>query len=89
MGGGAPTLQTTLAVSYASTTNNTFTVAQTLTGPGGLTKLGPGTLVLTGPNSYTGGTTVSAGALSIAADGALGAASGALSPGITRWIAPI
>jgi outer membrane autotransporter protein len=42
---------------------NTFTVGQTLAGPGGLTKLGPGTLVLTGANTYTGGTTIGAGTL--------------------------
>jgi autotransporter-associated beta strand protein len=39
--------------------------------PGALTKLGPGTLVLSGGNSYTGGTTVAAGALYVATPGAL------------------
>ncbi len=42
---------------------NTFTVAQPLTGTGGLTKLGDGTLVLAGANTYSGGTTISAGTL--------------------------
>jgi len=42
---------------------NTFTVAQSLGGSGGLSKLGAGTLVLTGNNTYSGGTTVSAGTL--------------------------
>lgn len=42
---------------------NTFTVAQPLTGTGSLTKLGDGTLVLAGVNTYSGGTTVSAGTL--------------------------
>jgi autotransporter-associated beta strand protein len=41
---------------------NTFTVAQALAG-GALVKLGAGTLVLTGANTYAGGTTVSAGTL--------------------------
>src|SRR5690606_26276905 len=42
---------------------NTFTVSQSLSGNGGLSKLGAGTLVLTGANSYTGGTRVEAGTL--------------------------
>ena len=42
---------------------NTFTVSQALTGAGGVTKLGEGTLVLTGANTYSGGTTVSGGTL--------------------------
>jgi len=42
---------------------NVFTVSQALGGTGGLTKLGAGTLVLDGANSYSGGTTVSAGTL--------------------------
>jgi outer membrane autotransporter protein len=42
---------------------NVFTVGQALSGSGGLTKLGAGTLVLTGANTYGGGTTISAGTL--------------------------
>ena len=42
---------------------NAFTLSNALAGTGGLTKLGDGTLVLTGTNSYTGGTTISAGTL--------------------------
>jgi fibronectin-binding autotransporter adhesin len=38
-------------------------IGTVLSGTGGLTKLGSGTLTLTGANSYTGGTTVSAGTL--------------------------
>ena len=39
------------------------TYAGAMSGTGGLTKSGAGTLTLTGANSYSGGTTVSAGAL--------------------------
>ncbi|GAB3781118.1 autotransporter-associated beta strand repeat-containing protein [Dyella agri] len=42
---------------------NVFTVNQALSGTGSLTKLGAGTLTLSGANSYSGGTTVSAGTL--------------------------
>lgn len=48
---------------------NTYTVAQSLAGNGGLAKLGAGTLVLTGNNSYLGGTSVRAGTLQVG-DGA-------------------
>lgn len=42
---------------------NTFTVTQALTGSGGLLKSGAGTLVLTGTNTYSGGTVIAAGIL--------------------------
>jgi autotransporter-associated beta strand protein len=41
------------------------TVSAALTGAGSLIKNGPGTLTLSGSNAYTGGTTISAGALQI------------------------
>lgn len=52
--------------------DNTFTVSQSLTGPGGLIKLGAGILNLSGVNGYTGGTTVSEGTITTATTGALG-----------------
>ena len=57
---------------------NTFNLAQTVDGGGGLTKLGGGTLVLGGTNTYAGGTTVQSGVLSVSADANLGAAAGGL-----------
>lgn len=49
---------------------NTYTVAQALSGNGALAKLGAGTLVLTGDNTYLGGTSVQAGTLQVG-DGAV------------------
>ncbi|MDR6954898.1 outer membrane autotransporter protein [Ancylobacter sp. 3268] len=54
------------------------TIAAELTGSSRLVKTDHGTLVLEGANSYTGGTRIDAGVLSVSADAALGAASGGL-----------
>jgi outer membrane autotransporter protein len=51
---------------------NVFTVGQALSGPGGLLKAGVGTLVLTGANGYTGGTTITAGILQLGDGGTSG-----------------
>ena len=50
---------------------NVFTVGNSMSGTGGLAKLGPGKLVLTTSNAYNGGTAVSGGTLTLAAAGAL------------------
>uniref|UniRef100_UPI0035D418C0 autotransporter outer membrane beta-barrel domain-containing protein n=1 Tax=Brucella ceti TaxID=120577 RepID=UPI0035D418C0 len=47
---------------------NNFAVTQGVTGAGGLMKSGTGTVTLSGANSYTGGTKVSAGTLVVAND---------------------
>ncbi|MGC2812804.1 MAG: autotransporter domain-containing protein, partial [Bradyrhizobium sp.] len=51
---------------------NTFSVAQTLSGTGPLSKLGPGTLVLLAPDSYSGGTTIAGGTLQLGNGGTIG-----------------
>ncbi|MEJ7686761.1 MAG: autotransporter-associated beta strand repeat-containing protein [Variovorax sp.] len=54
-------------------------ITGTISGVGRLTKLGSGTLVLSGNNSYAGGTRIgSGGALSVSSDANLGAATGAV-----------
>ena len=50
----------------------------TIAGGYALMKLGSGTLTLSGDNSYSGGTAIDAGVLSVLADNNLGAASGSL-----------
>src|SRR6185436_15014179 len=47
-------------------------------GTGGLTKQGTGTLTLGGTNGFSGGLVVNGGAVSVSADGALGATAGGI-----------
>jgi autotransporter-associated beta strand protein len=56
--------------------NVSTTIAAPITGTAGLAKSGAGTLTLTGANSYTGGTTVTAGTLQVGAGGTAGSLTG-------------
>ena len=74
-GSGNVTLGTNTLVINGSTTN---TYEGVIAGSGGLTRDGTGTTILTGKNTYSGGTNLIGGVLSVSADGNLGDASGAL-----------
>ena len=63
---------TTAATPISVGTGLTATIAAVLQGSGGVDKTGAGTLVLSGTNTYTAGTTISGGTLSIASDANLG-----------------
>jgi outer membrane autotransporter protein len=52
--------------------NNTVTIPGMISGSGSLTQLGPGTTILTGDNTYSGGTTISAGTLQLGSGGTTG-----------------
>ncbi|WFU13314.1 autotransporter outer membrane beta-barrel domain-containing protein (plasmid) [Rhizobium sp. CB3090] len=73
--------QSTIRVGDGSTAGAAFaaTIASNLTGSSELVKSDLGTLVLSGSNSYTGGTAINGGTLQISSDANLGAANGPLS----------
>jgi len=62
----------------ASGSNVTATIASALTGSGGIDKTDLGTLILTGANSYSGGTTISGGTLQLGNGGAAGSILGSV-----------
>jgi autotransporter-associated beta strand protein len=68
----------TMAGQWITTdTGVSATISSTLAGSGGFVKAGSGTLVVSGANTYTGGTTVRGGVLQINGDSNLGATPGA------------
>lgn len=58
---------------------NYFQLDNPIVGTGGLVTKGLGTTILTGANTYSGGTFLKGGVLSVSSDGNLGAGAGALS----------
>lgn len=69
--GGAATVDVTDA-------SSSLTVPAVLSAGGSLTKTGDGTLILSGANTYTGGTMIDDGTLVLGDDDALGAAAGSI-----------
>ena len=72
--GGNPLVAVPLSLAsnlVADVAAGSLTLGGAISGPGGLTKTDSGTLVLTGSNSYGGGTNVNGGILRLAAAGAL------------------
>ena len=72
--------------------SNNYTIASLISGTGSLTKSGANTVTLTGANTYSGGTTVSAGILAVgngnAAGDALGAGNVTIASGATVFLRP-
>ncbi|WP_186291825.1 autotransporter domain-containing protein [Ancylobacter moscoviensis] len=77
-GSGGALAPTGMAHLWAEGAGTTATLATPIMGTGGIVKIGAGTIVLTADNSYTGGTAMKAGTLSVSADANLGAATGGL-----------
>jgi fibronectin-binding autotransporter adhesin len=73
--------QSTIRVGDGTTAGTAYkaTIASVLAGNTQLVKADAGTLILSGANSYTGGTAVTGGTLQISSDGNLGAAAGGVS----------
>ncbi len=68
---GTITLHRDVRLTSANTDGQAVAFNQTITGTGGITKVGPGTVALNHANSYAGGTVVQAGTLRLGAAGAL------------------
>ena len=69
------------------TNNNAVTITQNLAGAGGLTKIGNGTLSITGAPTYAGGTAVNGGTLSVGNGGAAGSLPGTINIGAAGTLA--
>ncbi len=63
---------------FAFSRGDSFTFAGVISGSGVVYQNGPGTTILTGNNSYSGGTAITGGTLQVSSDANLGAGSGIL-----------
>ncbi len=72
---GAGTLYNGAALTLGSAASSTFSG---VIDAGTITKVGSGTLTLSGSNNYTGGTTITAGAIELTSNAGLGGAAGTL-----------
>jgi autotransporter-associated beta strand protein/T5SS/PEP-CTERM-associated repeat protein len=66
---------------FAINRSDTFAFGGVISGSGAFAQIGPGTTILTAVNTYGGGTAINGGALAVAADANLGAASGGVAFG--------
>ncbi|MDW8309461.1 MAG: autotransporter-associated beta strand repeat-containing protein [Verrucomicrobiales bacterium] len=76
-GGSILTLQVTSGTPTVQVNNRMVTVSLVLAGTQGLNKTGTGTLLLSGANTYSGDTTISAGVLRLGATGGIPSGAGA------------
>ena len=88
-GGGTPTISGSIALASGnssiggSTAGAIVTVNGSISGTGGLTKIGANTYLLASNNTYSGGTALSAGTLAITSDASLGTAPGSPATNLT------
>ncbi len=68
-------------LSIGETPNQSSTFAGTIADAGSVVNDGPGTLLLSGPNTYSGGTTISAGTLQLGSSTAMGSGSATINGG--------
>src|SRR6516164_4517392 len=80
-GAGAVTLGSATLTTNGDGSDTTF--SGTISGSGGLVKIGEGTLTLLGNNSYTGGTPLNEGTLAVGSNTALGTGTLTLADGTT------
>jgi autotransporter-associated beta strand protein len=69
---GVVTLNDNLAITSSYTGTGALVFSNNITGPGGITKVGPGVVRLTGATDFTGATVVKSGILNPAATNSLG-----------------
>jgi autotransporter-associated beta strand protein len=80
-GGGDVEIGSGLALTTIN--NNSTTFSGVISGDAAFTKSGTGTMILSGANTYTGGTTISGGTLQVGAGGSSGSIVGDVSNGAT------